>query len=82
MMDFVPRITTFDTPPTPDEEALMFTPATLPLNEFYKVGIFIGSNGICIHLLYIVGQCLFRTLDTEGGNHHFFNHLGHSASVH
>ena len=38
MIDFVPRITTLDTPPTPDEEALMLTPATLPLNELIKLG--------------------------------------------
>ncbi len=27
-MDFVPRMTTFEAPPMPADEALMFTPAT------------------------------------------------------
>jgi len=36
-MDFVPRITTLDTPPTPDEEALIVTPATLPLRALTKL---------------------------------------------
>ena len=37
IMDFVPRITTFDTPPTPDEDALILTPATFPLKELTKL---------------------------------------------
>ena len=35
-MDLVPRITTFDTPPIPEEEALILTPATFPLKELTK----------------------------------------------
>ena len=38
IIDFVPRITTFEAPPTPEEEALMVTPATFPFNEFTKLG--------------------------------------------
>ena len=34
---FVPRMTTFEAPPTPDDEALMFTPATLPFSELMKL---------------------------------------------
>ena len=45
MIDLVPRITTFDTPPTPDEEALIVTPATLPLSELIKLAsLFLVSS--------------------------------------
>ena len=36
-MDFVPRMKTFEAPPMPADEALMFTPATLPLSELMKL---------------------------------------------
>ena len=36
-MDFIPRMMTFEAPPTPADEALMFTPATLPLSELMKL---------------------------------------------
>ena len=39
-MDLLPRSTTFVAPPTPDDEALMVTPATLPANEFMKLASF------------------------------------------
>ena len=42
-MDFEPRITTFDEPPTPDDEALMFRPATLPLSELTKLTSFTAT---------------------------------------
>ena len=36
-MALLPRITTFEAPPTPDDEAFMFTPATLPFSELMKL---------------------------------------------
>ena len=36
-MDLLPRRTTFVAPPTPDDEALIVTPATLPESEFMKL---------------------------------------------
>ena len=35
-MDFCPRMMTFEAPPTPDDDALIVTPATLPLSELMK----------------------------------------------
>ena len=40
VMDFGPRITTRVAPPMPADEALMLTPATLPLSEFMKLAFF------------------------------------------
>ncbi|MNR03506.1 hypothetical protein D3C85_1194010 [compost metagenome] len=39
-IDFVPRITTLALPPTPEELALMVTPATLPTKLFTKLASF------------------------------------------
>ena len=36
-MDLLPRRITFDAPPTPEEEALIVTPATLPVSELMKL---------------------------------------------
>ena len=36
-MDLLPRSTTFVAPPTPDDEALIVTPATLPDSELMKL---------------------------------------------
>ena len=49
-IDLLPRSTTFVAPPTPDDEALIVTPATLPANEFMKLASFtvvISSAPIC-----------------------------------
>ena len=37
MIDFMPRMTTFETPPTPDDEALTTAPATLPERALMKL---------------------------------------------
>ncbi len=49
-MDLAPRMTTFEAPPTPDDEALMFRPATLPLSALMKLAFFtptISSLATC-----------------------------------
>ena len=40
----IPRITTLEAPPTPDEDALMLTPATLPFNELIKFASLLVSK--------------------------------------
>ena len=42
-IDFVPRITTLLAPPTPEEEALMTTPAAFPLKLLIKLASFISG---------------------------------------
>ena len=37
MIDFIPRMTTLETPPTPDDEALTTAPATLPESALMKL---------------------------------------------
>ena len=43
-IDLVPRIITRVAPPTPDEDALILTPATFPASEFIKLALFTVVN--------------------------------------
>ena len=52
-IDFSPRMTTFEAPPTPDDEALIVTPATFPESELMKLtSLFetISSDDTCCTL--------------------------------
>ena len=53
-IDFIPRMTTFEAPPTPDDEVLIITPATLPVSEFMKLAslTIVMSDGATCWTLY------------------------------
>lgn len=65
-MDLFPRRTTFDAPPTPDEEELMVTPATFPARELMKVGVLDGGQQFGIDFLDIVAQSLLVATYAKG----------------
>ena len=73
LMDFAPRNTTLAEPPGPAEELLMVTPATLPSQAVYEVGIFHLVHFVAFYFLHIIGKRLGFTGNTECGHNHLIH---------